>query len=158
MRSRKWTESDFISAVRLSTSIRQVLVRLELNPTGANYKTVHRYVAEYKLCTKHWLGQGHLKGKTHSWSSSRNLEEICVEHSTYSTTSSLKKRLIKAGLLQNQCSICDQLPEWNGKPLTLVIDHLNGCNTDNRLANLRILCPHCHSQTSTFAGRNKKRH
>lgn len=157
MRLKKWTREDFISAVSLSTSVAQVLVKLGLNPTGANYKTVHRYVKEYELTTDHWLGQGHLKGKRHSWNPCIALEDICSENSTYVNTSKLKRRLIKAELLQNQCSLCEQLPFWHGQPLVLVLDHVNGINTDNRLENLRILCPHCHSQTSTFAGRNKKR-
>lgn len=70
--------------------------------------------------------------------------------------SHLKKRLLKEGLLKNICYICGQLPNWNSKPLSLQIDHINGISSDNRLENLRILCPHCHSQTDNFAGRNKK--
>lgn len=61
------------------------------------------------------------------------------------------------GLIKNICSVCGQLPEWNGKPLVLQLDHINGIFDDNRLENLRIICGHCHSQTDTFAGRNKKR-
>jgi Zn finger protein HypA/HybF involved in hydrogenase expression len=156
MRLRKWTKEDFVSAVNSATSIAQVLIRLGLHPTGANYKTIHRYVKEYELTTDHWLGQGHLKGKNHSWNPCRSLNEICSENSTYTSTSKLKKRLLEAGLLQNKCSLCEQLPIWHGQSLVLVLDHVNGVSTDNRLENLRILCPHCHSQTSTFAGRNKK--
>jgi Zn finger protein HypA/HybF involved in hydrogenase expression len=70
----------------------------------------------------------------------------------------LKRRLIKEGLLVNRCSECDSLPEWRGKPLTMVLDHRNGDNTDNRLENLRLLCPNCNSQQATFAGRNRGRY
>jgi hypothetical protein len=52
--------------------------------------------------------------------------------------------------------LCNQLPFHNGSPLTLQLDHKNGDNTDNRLENLRILCPNCHSQTHTFSGGNKR--
>ena len=68
----------------------------------------------------------------------------------------LKKRLLKEGYLENKCAVCGQLPEWNGKSLTLELDHINGLSNDNRLENLRIICPHCHSQTDNYAGKNKK--
>jgi AraC-like DNA-binding protein len=84
------------------------------------------------------------------------LEDVLVEKSTYSR-GTLKRRLITEEILKNECIECGQGPEWNDKPLTLVIDHINGVNNDNRLQNLRILCPNCHTQTATFAGRNAKK-
>jgi hypothetical protein len=65
----------------------------------------------------------------------------------------LKNRLISAGLLANQCSVCG-ISEWCGKTLTLHLDHINGKNNDDRLENLRLLCPNCHSQTDTYCGGN----
>lgn len=68
----------------------------------------------------------------------------------------VKKRLLRAGLLENQCADCG-LGEWRGKALNCHIDHINGVKDDHRLENLRMLCPNCHSQTSTYGGRNLKR-
>ena len=68
----------------------------------------------------------------------------------------IKGRLLAEGLLENQCSECG-LTEWRGKPLSIQLDHINGINTDNRLENLRMLCPNCHTQTETFGARNQKR-
>jgi hypothetical protein len=68
----------------------------------------------------------------------------------------LKNRLLRAGVLKNECSVCG-LTEWQGKPLSLVLDHINGVNDDNDPGNLRLLRPNCHSQTDTFSGRNIKR-
>lgn len=66
----------------------------------------------------------------------------------------LKRYILALGVLPYLCGECGQGPEWNGKPLVLQIDHISGDSTDNRLENLRFLCPNCHSQTETFAGRN----
>ncbi len=68
----------------------------------------------------------------------------------------VKRRLIQAGILVNRCSLCG-IDEWRGKPLSIQIDHINGVRDDNRLENLRMLCPNCHSQTETFAARNRIR-
>ena len=83
------------------------------------------------------------------------LEQLLNEHSKIDR-SCLKSRLIKEGKLENICACCKIQPIWNEKPLTLQLDHINGINDDNRLENLRLLCPNCHSQTVTYAGRNKK--
>jgi hypothetical protein len=68
----------------------------------------------------------------------------------------LKRRLIAAGLKQDRCEECG-VEEWQGKPISLPLHHINGNGSDNRLENLQILCPNCHSQTPNFAGRNNPR-
>jgi 5-methylcytosine-specific restriction endonuclease McrA len=68
----------------------------------------------------------------------------------------IKTRLLRAGLLENRCEQCG-LESWRGKPLSMHIDHVNGVRDDHRLENLRMLCPNCHSQTETYAGRNAKK-
>jgi hypothetical protein len=67
---------------------------------------------------------------------------------------SVKKRLFREGVLEDKCSCCGMLPIWNNKPLKLQVDHSNGNPKDNRIENLRVLCPNCHSQTATWGGRN----
>ena len=68
----------------------------------------------------------------------------------------MKSRLIKEEILEYKCALCGNTGEWQGQSLTLQLDHINGINNDNRLKNLRLLCPNCHSQTKTFSGRNKR--
>jgi 5-methylcytosine-specific restriction endonuclease McrA len=68
----------------------------------------------------------------------------------------LRRRLVGAGLLTPSCAVCG-ISDWRGRPLSLELNHVNGDGNDNRLANLRLLCPNCHSQTDTWGGRNKGR-
>jgi Zn finger protein HypA/HybF involved in hydrogenase expression len=80
-------------------------------------------------------------------------EEIFVENSKYSTEM-VKQRIVKDELLVYKCSKCS-LSSWQEETIVLDLDHINGNNRDNRLENLRYLCPNCHSQTDTYKGRNK---
>jgi 5-methylcytosine-specific restriction endonuclease McrA len=68
----------------------------------------------------------------------------------------LKRRLLAEGLKQNRCEICG-LIEWLGRPLSMALHHINGDGRDNRLENLQLLCPNCHSQTDNFSGRKRAR-
>lgn len=72
------------------------------------------------------------------------------------TTAKVKKRLIDEGYIEQKCDWCGIKDQWNGKPIVLHLDHINGINNDHRLENLRLLCPNCHSQTDTFAGKGKR--
>lgn len=82
-----------------------------------------------------------------------DLKDILVENSTYANISRLKERLLKEGLLEYKCALCGNTGEWLGNPLSLQLDHINGIHTDNRIQNLRILCPNCHSQTETYGSK-----
>lgn len=68
----------------------------------------------------------------------------------------LKKRLFAEGLKENRCEECG-LTEWLGRPLSMALHHVNGDGRDNRLENLQLLCPNCHSQTENFSGRGRRR-
>jgi hypothetical protein len=152
MKRIKITDEVFTEAVRESFSVAGVLKRLELNVTGGNYSNFHKRVKQLCLDTSHFTGQGHLKGKTHNWTKSIPLEEVLTEESYYNRFH-LKRRLLNKGLLNYACAKCG-ISEWNGKRLSLQLEHINGVNNDHRLENLCLLCPNCHSQTDTYAGKN----
>jgi len=76
-----------------------------------------------------------------------------MEFTKTCSRSKIKNRIVKNGLLPYKCAICN-IDSWNNKPISLHLDHINGINNDNRLDNLRFLCPNCHSQTESYCGKN----
>jgi len=152
----KSSDKDFIEAVKTSHSIREVLIKLDLKPAGGNYKCFHERVKKLDLPIDHFIDpKAWNKGKT--FGSKRDLKEYLVINNPFSITSnSLRKRLIAEGLKEHKCECCGII-EWMGKPAPIELDHINGNHHDNRLENLRILCPNCHAQTETYRGKNKRK-
>lgn len=160
MRKRCWTDEQLVAAVQSSGTYAEIIRKLGLSVAGGTWGLVKLRIQQLGLDISHFNGRGWRKNKQHPKYSiaTRNpkpLEEILVEESTYSSTHGLKHRLWKAGLLERACGRCGLGPEWNGQGLSLQLDHINGVRTDNRIENLRILCPNCHSQTDTFAGKRR---
>lgn len=154
MGKRKYSLEQFKLAVEQSYSVAGALKKLGLAPKGGNYGVFHRYKELYNVDTSHFTGQGHLKGKTHNYTT-KPLEEILVEGNYYQSHA-LRLRLIREGIKEHKCECCG-LSEWMGQPISLELDHIDGNNKNNKLENLRVLCPNCHAQTLTYRGRNKKR-
>lgn len=153
-RARKYSDEELIEAVRDSVSLAEVLRKLGIRDAGGNYVTLKQNIQRLGLDISHIGGQGWAKGKRSSFVRNRSLEEILVKDSTYTSTFNLKNRLLAEGIFQHQCVSC-KLTEWLERPIPLEIDHINGDRRDNRLENLRLLCPNCHALTETYRGRNK---
>jgi hypothetical protein len=147
-----YSEKELCEAVKTSTSIRQVLEKLNIVPAGGNYQTTNRRIKKLNIDTSHFTGQAWNRGKVIG--PKRPVEEYLKENSVVQSFK-LKGRLITEGLKEHKCECCG-ITEWNGKPAPIELDHINGNHHDNRLENLRILCPNCHAQTDTYRGKNKK--
>lgn len=156
MRFRKWTEEQLRSAVKNSTSIRQVLYKLGLKEAGGNYFQISKYLKEYRLDIRHFKGKGWSKGLTGRSQPRIKLEEILVLGSHFQSYK-LKKRLFLANLKKVQCEECGWAKRSEDGRIPLGLDHINGDSKDNRLTNLRVLCPNCHSLKPTHRGRNKRK-
>jgi len=147
-----WNDKDFIEAIKNNNTISDVLRVFDI-PSNQGYynKMFHEDVARLNVSTMHFVKS---KQPANTWP----LDQILVENSFYKGGSYyLKLRLFKEKLLKKECAECGQGPKWNDKKLSLHLDHVNGNPKDNRIENLRILCPNCHSQTETYCGSKKRK-
>ena len=154
MRKRSWTENELRKAVESSRSIRQILKKLKLREAGGNYAQIKKYLNFYKINTKHLTGRSWNKGLKMPYRPKVPIKDILIVNSDYQSYK-LKARLIKEGFKSEKCEKCG----WNKKSkdgkIPLELDHINGNSRDNRINNLRILCPNCHSLEPTHRGRNR---
>ena len=134
-------------AVRVSVSFRSTANLLGIHDWGKRYQKLHARIEALSIDTLHFH-RSYRKGGTGSGSNSLvPLEKVLKigRDPTY-TPGRLKKRLVDEGKLKDECIICGQKPEWRGQPLTLKLGHINKDLHDNRLENLCVYCPNCHSQ------------
>lgn len=96
-----------------------------------------------------------LTKQVNQYGSRRSDSEVFVENSTYARHL-IKKRVLKQNLIEEICAMCSLPPVWQGKPMVLILDHINGVNNDHRLENLRFVCSNCDSQLPTYKSRNRK--
>jgi hypothetical protein len=147
---RRYTEDDVRAAIASSRSINEALRKLGLRAAGHNYRTMRKLIAGYGISTDHmdpnWVMRGPRRTRK------TPLEQILVAGSHYNRQH-LKDRLYREGLKQRQCELCGQDETWRGRPMSLILDHVNGIATDNRLENLRIVCPNCNATLDTHCGR-----
>ena len=129
-------------------SMADVLRAVGLRDHGDNHKTAKRYIKEMGLSTDHFV-----KNKGGSDSVCTDEEIFCKNSKVARHT--VKRRIKSKKLLEYKCAKCDNEGRWMNKPLSLHLEHKNGVSNDNRLENLEYLCPNCHSQTSTYGGKNR---
>lgn len=148
----RWYESKekIENALVGASSMAEVLRRLGLHVSSGNYDTLKKWCRVHDL-TLVKANPKHFVPKRES----QPLDEILVKDSKC-PRGTVKRRLLATGMLRNECYVCGLGDTWQGKPISHQLDHINGVNNDHRFENLRMICPNCHAQTPTYAGRNKE--
>ena len=141
-------ENYYIELIKNSNSLCEVCKKAGIVHTTGNYKTLKKIILENDIDVSHFKRNGG------SYVKPRAIEEYLVKGSQI-TSYKLKNKLFSAGLKEKRCECCGNT-EWMGKPINLELHHKNGDPRDNRIENLEILCPNCHSYTDTYSGKNQK--
>lgn len=148
------SDEQFVSLIKNSTNISEVLFKFGYSVKGNSwgFSQVRRRMDDLGLDMSLFKGKSAISklNKIYSLSEKDLFKENCKHN-----RNNLRRYIIKNNILPYKCAICG-ITEWNGKTLSLELDHINGINNDNRLENLRFLCPNCHSQTTTYGSRNQQ--
>jgi hypothetical protein len=148
--SSRYTQDEARVAVAASKSASETLRRLGMRPAGGNFRMLKNRLETWGITTDHFDPYAATR-KRHR--EPIPLEEILVEGSTY-RRHTLKKRLYATRLKRRACEMCGQGENWRGRHMSLILDHINGIPDDNRLENLRIVCPNCAATLDTHCRRN----
>lgn len=150
----KLSDEQFVELLKKSSTISEVLFKLGYTVKGNSwgYSQVKRRMDDLNLDYSIFKGKSAVI-KTNKLNNVKK-EDILKENCKHQRIV-LRRYVIKNNLIPYKCAICG-CTEWQGKTLSLELDHINGINNDNRLENLRFLCPNCHSQTSTYGSRNQQ--
>lgn len=136
-----------------STSISEVLRKINLKPSGSNHTELTKYLKNSNFDTHTLVGRK-IKRFDNTGIPNKKLSKHLSVNSTRNSAM-IRRRLIAEGIKENKCELCGT-SSWMGKDIVCELHHINGDRSDNRLENLIILCPNCHSQTTNFRGKNSK--
>lgn len=145
-----FTQEEFTEIVKNSYSWRELYRKIGYQSSNSsNQRTIKRRLKMYGLTTDHFTSSNHPL--------TRNAENTLIKDTT--AADNTVRRYYKLGeYTEYKCSICGLKPFWNGKELTLTLDHINGDHKDSRPENLRWVCPNCDRQLDTFARKNHHRY
>jgi len=147
---KEYSIEELKSVIKECDTIRQVLIKFNRNESSASYRVLNKKIKEWSIDTTHFLTQSEIFKRTFANGKLKILtnEEIFIKDST-TGRSTVKKRITSEELIEYKCISCGNDGTWMDKKITLILDHINGINNDNRLENLRFMCPNCNSTLAT---------
>ncbi|HEX5983952.1 MAG TPA: HNH endonuclease [Solirubrobacterales bacterium] len=148
-----YSEEQAREAIGASYSWAESLRKLGLCPSGGAWRVLRKHVKAWGISTEHFDPTRAHEGNERT--KKRPIEELLVQNSTCSRQN-LKRRLYQEGLKDPQCEMCGQDENWRGARMAMILDHINGVRDDNRIENLRIVCPNCAATLSTHCGRKNR--
>jgi hypothetical protein len=145
-----YTSKELIDTINKCNSIKKITEELNLHASYSKY--IKAFIDTNNIDISHF--------EKNSGSISRKIpiQDRLVKNGKNVKSDTIKNYIVKNNIVENKCSICNLEPMWNGKKLTLQLDHINGDHYDNRVENLRLICPNCHTQTDTFTGKSLRKY
>lgn len=153
MKRIKYTKELLEENIKNCYSFCELLRKIGLVPKGGNIRTIRQKLDEFNVDYSHFTGKNWNVNPENPVYKEKYEPSLC-EHSSL-RSAYVKELVYRLGLKENKCEKCG-LTEWQGEPLVCELHHINGDSTDNRIENLIILCPNCHSQTDNFRSKNRK--
>lgn len=147
---RNYTVEDVQAAAKTASCFTDVLKSIGLAPHGGNIQTIRNVIESNNIDISHFDVTACFQRNKRVWA----FKDIFCKNSAYPRPA-LRSAVFRFEVLEHKCTECGNEGFWNKKELPLDVDHINGDNADNRVENLRFLCPNCHRQTDTWG--NKQR-
>ncbi|WUT35854.1 HNH endonuclease [Streptomyces sp. NBC_00690] len=144
------SSAELRTAVAASSSLAEALRRLDRRDNGVQRAALRNWIAEEALPTSHFLGQAQGRGKPSTTPRANAVHVLTRRRGGHRTKTARLRQALRDLGLPEQCAGCGTGPAWQGRTMTLEIDHINGDPLDDRAENLRLLCPNCHAVTSTW--------
>ncbi|CAL9485550.1 hypothetical protein SUDANB51_03104 [Streptomyces sp. enrichment culture] len=152
----KWTKDVLERAVAASTNMCEVLRHLGLEVVGGHHTHISRRIKAYGIDTSHFRVPTRRGKPWRPRTPEAFLVEQPADRARRIPSDRLKWAMTASGVAE-RCALCGTEAVWRGRPLPLEVDHINGRWRDNRIENLRFLCPNCHATTDRYRGRGKGR-